>query len=98
MVWTDKCQQQYDEVCDLLEKSPKLGHPDFSENAAPFIITVDTSKQGMGCTLSQEQMIPSHDDPKKKVKEEVIIFFGSRRLSEGESRYSAYKLELVELV
>ena len=96
--WTDKCQQQFNEVCDLLEKSPKLGHPDFSEDAAPFIITVDTSKQGMGCTLSQEQMVPSHEDPKKKVKEEVIIFFGSRRLSEGESRYSAYKLELVGLV
>ena len=28
--WTDKCRQQYNEVCDLLEKSPKLGHPDFS--------------------------------------------------------------------
>ena len=98
VVWTEQCQAQYDEICNLLEKSPKLGHPDFSEDAAPFIITVDTSRQGMGCTLSQEQMVPSHENPKKKVKEEVIIYFGSRRLSDGESRYSAYKLELVGLI
>ena len=98
VVWTEQCQAQYDEICNLLEKSPKLGHPDFSEDAAPFIITVDTSRQGMGCTLSQEQMVPSHENPKKKVKEEVIIYFRSPRLSDRESRYSAYKLELVGLV
>ena len=42
-------------------------------------------------------MILSPNDPKKMIKGEVILFFGSRRLSEGESRYSAYKLELVGL-
>ena len=75
-----------------------IGHPDFDEKASPFIVTVDTSKQGIGCTLSQNQVITSSSDPTKKVTREVIIYFGSRKLTVGESRYSAYKLELTGLV
>ena len=97
VTWTERCEQQNRAACDVIERSHKLGHPDFSEDVEPYIVTVDTSKNGMGCTLSQKQMIPSPEDPKKMIKDEVILFFGSRRLSKGESRYSAYKLELVGL-
>ena len=32
-----------------------LGHPDFSDEAEPFIFSVETSKLGVGAILSQYQ-------------------------------------------
>ena len=72
------------------------GHPNFADDAKPFIVTVDTSRHGIGCTLSQRQQFADQDGVQRD--EEVIIFYGSRRLTDGESRYSAYKLELVGMV
>ena len=95
--WTEECRSEMKDIVDTLIKGPMVGHPDFAPDASPFIVTVDTSRNGMGCTLSQVQTIPSNEDPKKKIKQEVILYFGSRKLTVGESRYSAYKLELTGL-
>ena len=95
--WTEECRSEMKDIVDTLIKGPMVGHPDFAPDAAPFIVTVDTSRHGMGCTLSQVQTIISTEDPSKKIKQEVILYFGSRKLTIGESRYSAYKLELTGL-
>ena len=39
-----------------------LGHPDFSPDANPFIVTVDTVSTGIGCTLAQTQYVPNAED------------------------------------
>ena len=91
--WTEKCEKEKEDIVNVLTSAPMLGHPDWSEDASPFIITVDTSSHGIGCTLSQQQTIQD-DETKEAKRREVIIYYGSRRLTAGESRYSAYKLEL----
>ena len=95
--WTEECRSEMKDVVETLINGPMVGHPNFAPDAPPFIVTVDTSRNGIGCTLSQEQTITSSEDPKKTVKQEVILYFGSRKLTTGESRYSAYKLELTGL-
>ena len=95
--WTEECRGEMKDIVETLINSPMVGHPDFAPDSPPFIVTVDTSRHGMGCTLSQEQTVPSTEDPKKRIKQEVILYFGSRKLTTGESRYSAYKLELTGL-
>ena len=97
MEWTDACRKELKDIVDSLIASPMVGHPDFAEDANPFIVTVDTSRNGVGCTLSQEQMVPSPENPSRKVKREVICYFGSRKLTPGEMNYSSYKLELCGL-
>lgn len=94
--WTAECQQEKDDILSVLTSDPVLGHPNFADDAEPFIVTVDTSRHGIGCTLSQRQQFVDQDGVQRD--EEVIIFYGSRRLTDGESRYSAYKLELVGMV
>ncbi len=94
--WTQECEQEKQDVIKTLTSAPQMGHPDFSPSAAPFCVTVDTSKHGIGCTLSQCQKVA--DESGKVQDQEVIIFYGSRRLTQGESRYSAYKMELAGLV
>ena len=76
----------------VLTSAPILGHPDFSEGARPFVVTVDTSATGIGATLSQEQ---KQEDGKYT---ERIISYCSRKLKDGERSYSAYKLELCGVV
>ena len=95
--WTQECRDEMKDVVETLISGPMVGHPNFAPDAPPFIVTVDTSRHGMGCTLSQEQNVTSTEDPKKTIKQEVILYFGSRKLTTGESRYSAYKLELTGL-
>jgi transposase InsO family protein len=74
---------------------PILSHPDFSPKANPFILYVDTSHQGVGAVLSQEQEIEHNG---KKVPAETVIAYASKSLTTGESHYGAYKLELSGLV
>ena len=95
--WTDKCQEELQRVTQLLKNAPILKHPDFSEKAGPFELSIDTSKYGIGSELAQYQLI-YNPETKKKSYERCLIAFGSRRLTQGESRYSAFKLELSGLV
>ena len=90
--WDQESQEELEHLVKLLTSAPILGHPDFSENARPFIVTVDTSWTGIGATLSQEQK-----EEDGKVRERVIAYC-SLKLSDGEHSYSAYKWELCGLV
>ena len=93
-----KCQEQWDAIMDELCSAPVLAHPDWSEDRSPFILDVDTSSQGIGCILSQEQWV---NDPETgdrlPEKQERVISFASKRLKGAEHNYSAYKLELFGL-
>ena len=90
--WDKESQAELDHLIKILTSAPVLGHPDFSESALPFIVTVDTSASGVGATLSQQQ---KQEDGKVV---ERIIAYCSRKLRDGERCYSAYKLELCGLV
>ena len=94
--WTEHCEQEKQDIIKTLTSAPLLGHPNFQKDAAPFLVTVDTSRHGIGAILSQRQVITRENGNKEE--QEVVIFYGSRRLTEGESWYSAYKLKLTGLV
>ena len=91
--WTPECEAEKQDLIKVLTSEPMIGHPDWSEDANPFMVTVDTSSHGTGCTLSQVQWVQKDSDAKPQQRE-VILYYGSRRLTTGESRYSAYKMEL----
>jgi hypothetical protein len=72
-VWTEKCEQSFQELKDRLVSAPVLTIPDGSEG---FVIYSDASKLGIGCVLMQhgkviayasrqlkqyEQNYPTHD-------------------------------------
>ena len=90
--WDAKAQAEKEHLVKLLTSAPILAHPDWSESAQPFIVTVDTSSTGVGATLSQKQKL---EDGKNV---ERIIQYASRKLRDGERHYSAYKLELCGVV
>lgn len=90
--------EQDKELADMKEamcSRPILGHPDFSQEANPFILYVDSSKNGVGAILAQEQ---TNQHEGKPLKTEVVIAFGSKALTQGERHYGSYKLELLGLV
>ena len=89
--WTPECEAEKTNLLKILTSEPILGHADFSKNSEPFILTCDTSKTGIGCTLSQPQTVLVNGEPKKK---EVILSYWSKRLSPTEGTYASYRLEL----
>ena len=95
--WTQNHQLELEDMKRILLSNVILAHPDFSEKSGPFILSVDTSSRGVGCTLSQEQ---EYLDPETKetTRREFVIGFCSRRLTKGERSYSSYKLELTGLL
>ena len=95
--WSKECEVEKQSIIKELLSPPILKHPNFEPDAHPFIVSVDTSAKGIGMTLSQKQTVW---DPtvEKEVDREVIIAYGSRKLKEAQSKWSAYKLELFGLV
>ena len=55
--WTAECQREFEDLRAELKKQPLLGHPDFTENLQPFVVTVDTSSLGTGSVLLQVQKV-----------------------------------------
>ena len=96
-VWTDACEKELEDIKNAITKYPILAHPDFSDKSGPFILSVDTSSRGVGATLSQEQPYFNEETGKEEMRE-FTLEFASRRLTQGERSYSAYKLELMGLV
>ena len=94
--WDKHCEAQFRDIVDTICKGPLLRHADFSENSNPFIVTVDSSSQGIGSTLSQIQTIKDPDG--NMVDREVIISYASRRKKAGELHYGSYKSELLGVV
>ena len=94
--WTAAHKAEFKQLIEELTGPNILGHPDFSEEAEPFILSVDTSKLGVGAILSQYQTLKSESG--KMLRREVLIAYASRSLTTGERCYSSYKLELAGLV
>ena len=61
-----------------------------------MIVSVDTSRKGIGAILTQKQK--ETDDSGKEVLRERVIAYASKKLKEGENHYSSFKLELMGMV
>ena len=84
-VWTDECQDAFNELRRCLCSAPVLAYPDFSR---PFILDTDASDVGIGAVLSQV-------DGEGR---ERVIAYGSRLLSKAERRYCVTRRELLAVV
>ena len=82
--WGDEEQRAFDALKDKLVTAPILGYPDTKE---AFILDTDASKCAIGAVLSQVQ------DGK-----EVVIAYGSRRLTKSERNYCVTRQELLAIV
>ena len=84
-IWTDQCQEAFEQLRQKLVSAPVLSFPDFSK---PFVLETDASDTGIGSVLSQIQ-----DDGTERV-----IAYASRVLSKPERRYCVTKKELLAVV
>ncbi len=84
-VWTDECQDAFDELRRLLTSAPILAYPDFNRQ---FILDTDASDTGIGAVLSQT-------DGEGR---ERVIAYGSRLLTKAERRYCVTRRELLAVV
>ena len=90
--WTPECEKELRGILEELTTAPVLAHPDMSESAEPFIVTVDTSSKGVGAILTQRQRETNGEG--KEVLIERVIAYASKKLKDGEVHYSSFKLEL----
>ena len=84
--WDAKCQQSFPDLTEALTTAPVLGYADFSQ---PFILETDSSLDGLGAVLSQEQ-----EGGRR------VIAYASRSPRPAERRmqnYSSIKLEFLAL-
>jgi hypothetical protein len=59
-VWTQKCEESFQDIKKKLTTSPVLTLPDIHQS---FVIFCDASRQGLGCVLMQnEKVIAMHLD------------------------------------
>ena len=84
-VWTQQCQEAFDQLKERLVTSPLLAYP--TANQA-FMLETDASKAGLGAVLSQIQ-----SDGK-----EHPVAYASRALSPQETRYAITELETLAVV
>ncbi|KAK7087226.1 hypothetical protein V1264_021301 [Littorina saxatilis] len=83
--WSKECQMAFDRVKEILSSEPLVRLPDFSR---PFTLRSDASSTGIGAALMQ----PDDDDVLHPV------LYASRKLLEGETRYSTVERECLALV
>ena len=81
--WGEQEQNAFQKLKDCLVSAPILGYADYS---LPFILHTDSSTEGLGAVLYQEQ-----DGVKR------VIAYASRGLSKSEVNYPAHKLEFLAL-
>ena len=84
-LWTEDCEEAFQELKRKLIEPPILARPDFSK---PFILHTDASTIGLGAILAQK------DDEGR----ERVIYYASRGLNTAESKYSVTSLELMAVV
>jgi hypothetical protein len=80
-VWTQECQQAFDELKRILSTEPLLVYPDFSE---PFVVACDASTKATGAVL-----------PQRRNGDENPLAYPRRKLNSAESKYSVTELELL---
>ncbi|CAC5395695.1 Retrovirus-related Pol polyprotein from transposon 297,Retrovirus-related Pol polyprotein from transposon 17.6 [Mytilus coruscus] len=83
-VWTDDCQQSFEELKNTLISAPILAYPTKEDL---FILDTDASNVGMGAVLSQLQ----------DGVEKVICYF-SKTFSRSERKYCVTRRELLAIV
>ena len=93
--WNDKCQEQLNALLDELTSPPILNHPIFLDpkKGGQFVICVDSSTTAIGCGLAQRQLVTNPLTNKSEWRD-VMIAYGSRKLTEPQSKWGSYKLEL----
>ena len=84
--WTEKEEQAFLALKEACTSAPVLGYPDYS---IPFILHTDSSTDGLGAVLYQQQG-ESKDDIR-------VIAYASRSLTTSEINYAPNKLEFLAL-
>ena len=84
--WTEKEEQAFLALKEACTSAPVLGYPDYS---IPFILHTDSSTDGLGAVLYQQQG-ESKDDIR-------VIAYASRSLTASEINYAPHKLEFLAL-
>ena len=84
--WGEKEEQAFLALKEACTSAPVLGYPDYS---LPFILHTDSSTDGLGAVLYQEQG-ESKDDIR-------VIAYASRSLTASEINYAPHKLEFLAL-
>ena len=77
--WTDEHQKAFETLRDYLTSSTIMCYPDFSK---PFWVKSDASGSSVGFVLTQ-----MHD------KKEKVVAYGSKKLTETQTRYCTYDRE-----
>ena len=90
IVWNDSMKEHFELVKKAIASAPWLKLPDFE---VPFYIATDASNTGVGGVLYQ----PGPDD-NGDVTPRNIVAICSKKLSESQRNYSAYKKELYGIV
>jgi hypothetical protein len=85
-VWTDGCQEPFENLKRLLISAPILAYPS-ADPSHTFTLDTDASDRGVGAVLSQEI-----ED------EEKVIGYASRTLSESQRNYCTTYRELLAVV
>lgn len=86
--WNEKQIKAFNELKHRLTTAPVLSLPDLNSEE-PLILTTDASSLSVGFILSQRL----YDDVTQR-KEEKVICYGGRSLTEVQSRYTITELEL----
>ena len=82
--WTEKEQQAFETLRDYLTSDTIMSYPDFSK---PFWVKTDASKHSVGFVLTQ-----------KDGKEERVIAYGSKKLTETQRGYCTYDREFLGVI
>jgi hypothetical protein len=84
-MWSDACEQEFQNLKTALTTAPVLILPDFSKS---FKIITDASTSGIGFEIAQL------DDN----GQEHAVAFGGRSLTPSEKNYSITELELLSVI
>ena len=84
-IWTQQCQEAFEQLKHCLTSSPILALPDWSR---PFVVDTDASDAGIGAVLSQVDTTGT----------EHVVCYASRLLSKSERNYCVTRKELLAIV
>ena len=84
-VWSEACEQAFNDIKTALQQPPVLCHPDY---AKPFVIDTDASGVGLGATLSQLSAVGV----------ERVVAYASRTLTAAERKWHTRELEALAII
>lgn len=84
-VWFESQQRAFDDIKRLLQTAPMLAHFDYKKK---IIVQADASSYGIGGVLIQENTSGDRE----------VVAYTSRKLSDGEQKYSQIEKEALSLV